>query len=44
MDKETKIYETQFMKIFKLVKTHSTNLKIVKDLQGDDTDYWLKNF
>ena len=42
ISKETKIYETEFMEIFKIVKMHSNNLKAVKDLQGDNTDYWLK--
>lgn len=41
--KETEIYETEFMEIFKLVKTYCTNLDVVKDLWGNDTDYWLKN-
>ena len=42
MDSAVKIYETEFMDIFKIVKTHSENLKVVKDISEENTDYWLK--
>lgn len=44
MHKDTEIYETEFMKISKLVENYSTKLKVVKDFKGNNTDYWMKNF
>lgn len=44
MYKCNEIYDEQFVEIFKLIKNHSKKLSTVKDLQGNDIDYWLSKY
>ena len=42
ISKKDELYETEFMDIYKTLKINATNLQIVKDVWGNEIDYWLK--
>lgn len=42
ISKETEPYETQFMDIFRIIRANSKQLKAVKNVSGNEVDYWLK--